>query len=696
MKKYTKVLLVVALVIGVSFSFSFDERKPDRDRILLGLLTEILEKYHYSPSELNDDFSVKFYNEYLESIDFSKRYLIKSDIDNLKPFNVILDNQIKRGDLTFFDLSYMLLSKRLDSISRIQKEIFSKPFDFSINEEHKLDPQDLDYAKDIDELKERWRKYIKYNVLVKIHEDLKIEDDKFENDSSYVKKSFEEVEKSAREYTEKAFSDWNDRILELNKEDWLSVYLNVLTSQFDPHTNYFAPRDKEKFDEDMAGQLEGIGARLSNKDGYTTVVEIISGSPSWKQGELEVEDKIVKVAQGDDDPVNIVGMRLDDSVELIKGKKGTKVRLFVKKIDGSQKEIVLIRDVVEIAETFAKSSIIKKGGKKYGIIHLPKFYINFEDKDSRNSASDVLHEIEALKAEGIEGLIFDLRNNGGGSLKTAVDITGYFIERGPVVQIKSKNTPAEVLFDTDPRVQYDGPLVVMINNYSASASEIVAAALRDYNRAVIVGSEHSFGKGTVQSFLDLDRVNSSNANISALGSIKLTFQKFYRVNGGATQLKGVDSDCVLPDRMSKMKVGEKEMDNAMPWDTINRLVYTKWPTKINYSFIEERSNDRVSNSKYFSLIKDNAEWIYSRNDEKTITLNYQAFKKANLDYQNVASKYKELSDYRNKLKFESTSQEKQILVANSDLREKRERWHKNLTKDLYVGEAVNILSDLNK
>jgi carboxyl-terminal processing protease len=694
MGKYTKVLLVVVLVIGVSFSFSFDERKPDRDRILLGLLTEILEKYHYSPSELDDEFSVKFYNEYLENIDFSKRYLIQSDIDNLKPFNVILDNQLRRGDLTFFDLSYMLLSKRLDSIGSIQKEIFSKPFDFTIEEEHTLDPEQLQYAKDIDELKDRWRRYIKYNVLVKIHEDLQIEEDKFEKDSTYVKKSFDEIEKSAREYTEKAFSDWNDRVLELNKEDWLSVYLNVLTSQFDPHTNYFAPRDKEKFDEDMAGQLEGIGARLSNKGGYTTVVEIISGSPSWKQGDLEVEDKIVKVAQGDGDPVNIVGMRLDDSVELIKGKKGTKVRLFVKKIDGSQKEIVLIRDVVELAETFAKSSIVIKNGKKYGLIYLPKFYINFNDKDSRNSATDVLNEIEALKAEGIEGLIFDLRNNGGGSLKTAVDITGYFIERGPVVQIKSKNRPAEVLFDSDDRVQYDGPLVVMINNYSASASEIVAAALRDYNRAVIVGSEHSFGKGTVQSFLDLDRVNSSNVNISSLGSIKLTFQKFYRVNGGATQLKGVDSDCVIPDRMSQMKVGEKEMDNAMPWDTINKLVYSQWPEEINYSYIEQKSRTRVSNSEYFNLIKDNAEWIYSRNDLKSITLNYDAFERENLEYKKIASKYKQLSDFRNDLKFESTSQEKQLLSTNSDLKEKRERWHKNLTKDLYVGEAVNILSDL--
>lgn len=694
MKKFNKLVIVLSLILGIGAAYGFYGRKPDKDRVLLELVQYVLEEGHYSPSNIDNEFSKSFYSDFIDNLDYSKRYFLKSDIDEFEPFNTLIDDQLKFGDLTFFDLTYLRVNKRIEEVKTIYTDILSKPFDFNKKEYMQSNVDSVDYAKNHDELVERWRLYLKYNTLVRLSDAIEAQENELKNNPKFETKTFEEMEKESREAVKKTFDGWNDRLSELNRDDWFAIYLNVLTAQFDPHTTYFAPKDKKRFDQDMSGQLEGIGARLQSKDGYVTVIEVISGSPSWKQGDLEVEDKITKVAQDNEEPVNIVGMRLDDAVDLIKGKKGTKVRLFVKKLDGSTKEIPIVRDIVEIEETFAKSSVIERNGVKYGIIHLPKFYINFQDKDARDSGEDVEKEVKYLKQEGVEGIILDLRNNGGGSLQTAIKMSGLFIDQGPIVQVKSRGKEPNILKNDNSGVLWDGPLVIMVNEYSASASEILAAALKDYERAVIVGSNHTFGKGTVQNFWDLDNLINPRLDVKPLGAIKLTIQKFYRINGGATQLKGVTSDIALPDRYTYLDIGEKEQEKPLPWDTIPPLTYNKWHMKHDLEFIKEKSYKRVSKSNQFNLIDENAKWLKNRRDNDKIALDLITFKKENEEFQKEIEKFKPLNNYDNKLTFVSPTHEIKLVEKDSSLASKREAWHKNLKKDAYVEEAVNVLNDL--
>jgi len=694
MKRIFRFTIILSLIVGIGGAYGFYSRKPDKDRVLLELIQYVLEEGHYSPSKLDNEFSLTFYTDYIKNLDFSKRYFLKSDIDEFEPFNTLLDDQLKFGDLTFFDLTYLRVSKRIADVKLIYSDILSKPFDFNKKEFLESDVDKLDYAKNHEELVNRWRLYLKYNVLVRLTDAIETQEKDLEKDPTIEVKSFDEMEKEARENALKTFNGWNKRLSELERNDWFSVYLNVLTAQFDPHTSYFAPRDKKRFDQDMSGQLEGIGARLQQKDDYVTVAEVISGSPSWKQGDLEVEDKILKVAQEKDDPVSIVGMRLDDAVDLIKGKKGTKVRLYVKKLDGSKKEITITRDIVEIEETFAKSAIIDKNGTKFGIINLPKFYINFQDKNARNAGDDVEKEVKYLKKEGVEGIILDLRNNGGGSLQTAVKMSGLFIKQGPIVQIKSRDKNPQILEDNSSDILWDGPLVVLVNEYSASASEILAAALKDYGRAVIVGSNHTYGKGTVQNIWDLDNLIDPQLEVKPLGALKLTIQKFYRINGGATQLRGVESDIELPDRYTYLKVGEKEQENPMKWDTIAPLKYNKWHLNHDMEFIKKESSKRVANSKQFELIDENAKWLKSRRDDYKVALDLITFENDNKEFEKEVAKFKPINKYDNKLSFISPSYEMKLIKKDSSLAIKRESWHKNLRRDAHVEEAVFILNDL--
>ncbi len=696
MKKIHKIAIVLSLVIGIGAAYGLSNRKPDKDRILLELVQYVLKEGHYSPTKIDDNFSKSFYNDFIKTLDYPKRYFLQSDIDEFEAFNTLIDDQLKFGDLTFFDLTHQRVTRRIEEVKTIYTDILSKPFDFNKKETMQSNVDSIDFAKTHEELVERWRQYLKYNTLIRLSDAIETQEKELEKNPDFKTKTFEEMEKEARESVKKTFDGWNDRVSDLTRDDWFAMYLNVLTAQFDPHTTYFAPRDKKRFDQDMSGQLEGIGAKLQEKDGYISVMEVISGSPSWKQGDLEVKDKIIKVAQGDDDPVSIVGMRLDDAVDLIRGKKGTKVRLYVKKLDGSIKEIPIIRDIVEIEETFAKSSIIEKNGVKYGIIHLPKFYMNFQDKDARDSAEDVEKEVKYLKGEGVKGIILDLRNNGGGSLQTAIKMSGLFIKDGPIVQVKSKDNSPKILRDRDSSILWDGPLVIMINEFSASASEILAAALKDYGRAVIVGSNHSFGKGTVQNIWNLDNLINPSLDVKPLGAIKLTIQKFYRINGGATQLKGVASDIALPDRYTYIDVGEKEQENPMPWDTIAPLKYNLWHMKHDLNYLKNRSAKRIANSEQFKLIDENAKWLKNQTENNKISLDLATFKKENEKFDKEIEKFKPITKYDNKLLITSPKHELTLIKKDSTLMLKRERWHKNLKKDAYVEEAVNVLNDLRK
>jgi len=481
---------------------------------------------------------------------------------------------------------------------------------------------------------------------------------------------------------------------ELKRKDWFSIYINSIVVQFDPHTFYLAPSDKDRFDTSMSGKFEGIGARLSKRNQQVKIVEVISGGPVWRDELLEVGDAILKVGQEDEEPVDISGMVLDDAVKLIKGPKGTNVYLTVKRVDGTIEVVTVTRDVVELEETYARSSLIRDQSGVYGLIELPKFYINFQDYNQRNAATDVKKELEQLKKNKVKGIILDLRNNGGGSLKTVVDMTGYFIDEGPVVQVKSTGGRKEVLKDTDPSIIWDGPLVVLVNEFSASASEILAAALQDYNRAIILGSKQTFGKGTVQNVIDLNRM-ISGGTYGDLGALKVTTDKFYRINGLSTQLEGVKSDIVFPDRYAEVEMGEKDQDNPLSWDRITPASYTPLSEFNSFSYTVERSKQRLEENSFVALIEEQASWIKTQQDDTRYFLDYESYTNKRDSDKKYAERFEKLSEFESNLEFQWLPEAAATAPPNEDLKEKRERWEKSLKKDPYISEAVEILKDLS-
>ncbi|MGL2962269.1 carboxy terminal-processing peptidase [Flavobacterium sp. RSB2_4_14] len=698
MKRNYKVLLVIVALSVALWSFIPKEKEsdPEKDKLLIELLTFVIEKGHYNPATIDDAFSKGVYKDYLNALDPSKRFFLQSDIDEFAQYELRIDDFIREKDLTFFDLTYARLMKRMDESKSYYKDALANPFDYKKDESFNTDYETMPYSKNVQELKERWRLQLKLSALSSLVEKQKLEEDKIKNKDAVKKsepKTFEQLEKETRESTLNSLNDNFNFIADLDREDWFSVYVNAIASRFDPHTAYMAPSEKERFDVSMSGKLEGIGARLQKKGDFTEISELISGGPAWRGKQLESGDMVLKVAQGDAEPVDVVGMRLDDVVKKIKGPKGTEVRLTVKKTDGTIKVITIIRDEVEIEETYVKSSVVEKDGFKYGVIYLPKFYIDFEDQNSRDAGKDVAIEVERLKKEGVQGIVMDVRDNGGGSLKTVVDIAGLFIEQGPIVQIKSAAGKKEVLYDRDSKVQWDGPLVIMINEFSASASEILAAAIQDYKRGVIIGSKQSYGKGTVQNVIDLNQF-VRGSTYGDLGALKTTTQKFYRINGGSTQLEGVKSDIAIPDKYSYLKMGERDIDNAMPWDKIDPADYKTWDKQNNFDLAISESKSRMKNNAQMKLIDENAKWLDERNKENVYSLNIDKFKAEQKALEEKSKKYKSIVDYKNAFEFKSLPYEIESMNNDTVLKEKRDRWHESLSKDIYIEEAIHILNDL--
>ncbi|UMB55433.1 carboxy terminal-processing peptidase [Lutibacter sp. A64] len=686
-----KFILPVIVVIAFSTSFKKVNDTDPKDKVLITILNYVLTQWHYHPQEINDSFSKNVYTKFIETLDPSKRYFLQADIDEFSKYKNDIDDQIKKEDLSFFNLVHQRFTQRTEESKSYYKEILSTSFNFDKKDTLNVDYETKQYAKTKNELIVNWEKQLKFSTLSKLYDKINDEEDKFKKDNSYKKKTAEALEIEARKSTLENMDEFFMRLDELNESDWFSTYINSISEEFDPHTNYYDPDAKKGFDQDISGKLEGIGARLQKKNDYTKVSELVSGGPAWKQGELEAEDLILKVGQGDEEPVNIVGMRLSDAIEYIKGKKGTEVRLTVKKVDGTTKVISIIRDVVELEETFVKSSVVKKDNRTFGLIHLPKFYIDFDEKNYRNSTTDMAQEIERLKKENVEGLIIDLRNNGGGSLQTAVEISGLFIEKGPIVQVKSRDKNADVLKDVDSKIQWDGPLVILVNEFSASASEIFAAAMQDYKRAVIIGGKQTYGKGTVQRVLDLNRYHNLKEDI---GALKMTVQKFYRINGGSTQLEGVHSDIVLPDRFMYLEIGERDLTNPLAYDKVPEANYSLWNNYENFDSVINNSKKRISNNNNFKLINDNAKWLKDTQDDTLIYLSLDDYKKDIENNKNESLKYQSIKDFTTNLTFNSPQYELPKIKADKDLADKRNAWHKNLKKDIYVDEALNVLSEL--
>ena len=681
---------IISLVIYFEVSnVNFSSDEPNKDRLLVDLVSYVLDKLHYDPQIINDDFSIKVYDDFIGAVDSQKRFLLKSDLELFSQFRLSIDDQINSSDIAFFNVVYETLKKRIDEVENFYDEILEVPFNFQINEEINLDYENLEYASSLDELKKIWRKRLKLSALDGYASKKEIKD----KEEVILE---EEIEKESRNAISENLKDFFQFNKELERSDWFSIYLNSIVTQFDPHTSYLAPEAKEAFDQNISGKFQGIGARLFKRNQQVEISEIIIGGPVWRDNLLNVGDIIIAVAQSaEEEPTEISLMKLTDATDLIKGEKGTNVFLTVKRVDGGIEQVEITRDIVELEETYAKSSIIKDDSNIYGLINLPRFYVDFDDYGERNAASDIKKEILELKNKNINGLILDLRNNGGGSLKTVVDITGFFIEKGPVVQVKSIGGRKEILKDNDPSIIWDGPLVILVNEFSASASEILAAALQDYNRAIILGSKQTYGKGTVQNVVDLNNVISGNT-YGDLGSLKITTDKFYRVNGGSTQLEGVKSDLIFPNRYSYIDIGEKDLENPLSWDKIDPARYDNSVKVFNYAKAISNSKERIANNEYFSIIDQHAKLIKSKQDDKTISLDYNSYKEDQEEFKLQSDKLKVIEEFNSPYLFEwNDSNLNANSSYNDDMKEKRDRWIKSLQKDIYIDEAMNLLKDLS-
>ena len=694
--KFSIAFLALALLVN-SFAINASNKNniadPEKDKVLIYVLKNILTRGHFVVKDMNDDFSEQVFNSFVDGLDPSKRYFTQEDLKEFSQYKYEIDNQLLQDDLTFYKLVYNRFLTKIKNAKSYYGALLEEPFNFNNNETIDLNYEEIPFAKNDNELVDYWRKQLKLQTLGRVQEQAELQKEKVKKDKKFKLKSLATLEKEARTEVLKNMDELYIRIEELEHEDWFSTFLNSVVGAFDPHTTYMAPRTKERFDQSMSGKLEGIGARLQKKGIYTHIFELVSGGPAWKQGDLEAGDIILKVAQGDNEPLDIVGMRLDDAIKFIKGKKGTEVRLTVKKkLDGSIKVISIIRDVVQLDETFVKSSIVEKNGKKYAVIDLPSFYIDFQDQASRDSAKDMEKEIERLKAENVTGLIVDLRNNGGGSLKTAIEISGLFIDKGPIVQVKYRGENPIIKNDIDPQIQWEGSLVILVNEFSASASEIFAAAMQDYKRAVILGGNQTYGKGTVQNILPINQFYPNYEE--DLGYLKMTIQKFYRVNGGSTQKEGVYSDIAMPSRYSYMKVGERDLEGALAWDKVPQAKYSQTNSYANFADVVYSSKQRIASNTNFKLVNKYAKWLKKNQKENSYSLNYKKFYKESEEKEKEANKFKSVFDYKSNLTYFSPKYEQSLFKDNKDLADKRMAWHKNLSKDMYISEALNVLSEL--
>lgn len=685
--------VLLATLLVAAFYPKFDDSK--KESLLMFSILKVMNQLHYQPPEVNDKFSRQFFDLYLDRIDSGRRFLTQQDIKQLEKYKTDLDDEALTGKFDFFNLSLELLNKGIDKTQNYYREILAEPFDLTKDEYIELDTEKREFSKSDAELREFWRLYLKYQAVSRITDNLDAQE---EIEDGEAPKTIEELEKEAREDLIEQYDDWFSRMKKIKRATRLSYYLSAFTNIFDPHSDYLQPRDKQNFDIRVNGRLEGIGATLSQLGEYTKVSSIVVGGPAWKGKELQENDIILKVRQEDEEEaVDMTGLLTQDVVTYIRGKKGTKVYLTVKKQDGSIKEIEIVRDLIEFEETFAKSLILDgaKPNEKIGYINLPSFYADYNSPDGRKCSKDIAKELEKMKAEGVDGVILDVRNNGGGYLNEVVNMSGLFIEEGPIVQAKYRGRDPEIWEDVDPRVQYDGPLVIMTNVFSASASEILAAAMQDYGRALIVGSKSTHGKGTVQRFWPLDRLVQGNEDLKPLGEVKLTIQKYYRIDGGSVQLRGVTPDIVLPDTYHYVEMGERDYDNPLPWTEIDALSFDQNVYQLrDVEQLRASSEKRVAESEVFNKILENAERIKMQREETKYPLDMEKFQALAEKRNAKAEAFKDLFDQVVNTNVKNLKDDLERVNADEAEKERNKNFIESVSKDVHIHETLNIMHDL--
>lgn len=700
--KINKLLFFIPLTTLV-FCFNSPKNDDEKMQTIMISVKNTLAYLHYSPKPINDAYSQQVYKHYFELIDPAKRYFLQSDMNEFSKHQTKLDDYINKGDTSFFNLTYDRLYQRIDEVDKITQDILSKPINLDEDETLVLEPEAKKPIASKEEQYAEWRKYIKYNILQEIETLNSKEETQQKKKDSVIKYKLKDTINvkilTPEQKKQKAVSEVKDllsdsfrRLKKVKKMDWFSRYMNAYTEVFDPHTNYFSPKDKEDFNTNFTGKVIGIGAIIQEKKGYLELGPLTIGAPAWKSKQLNEGDKILKVrSKPNDEPVNVVGMMPDEAVRLIRGEKGTKVTLTVQKKDGTVRDVTMIREEVAIEDTFAKSIVINaKNGKKYGFINLPSFNADFEDAKGRNASDDIKAELIKLKAQGVQGIVLDLRNNGGGSLTEVGDIMGLFMNEGPYVQVKDGNGKIQTLKNKSNSPIWTGPLVIMQNELSASASEILAGMMQDYGRAVVIGSPQSFGKGTVQTFVDLNRFLNTSDDF---GSLKLTIQKFYRITGESTQRKGIVSDVQMKDFYTYSELGERFDDYALAWDKIQATPFQKL-NYFNIQALEKASAERMAKNTNYQLLLESAKWKEALDKEQTITLNQTKFNELMKSRKAQIKKFESLEKFQNGLKFALYPKDIEREKKDEVFKKKSEVWIKNLQRDLYLQEAINIVSDM--
>jgi carboxyl-terminal processing protease len=699
MTRFAAVLLVLLLFTAGSAAAKDTQQNQTQDRKRNQLIGYMLDKQlpaiHFSDKKMDEAQSKAAFHLYLKQLDYQKRFLLKKDVTALESFAPHIADNLEHGTMVLPDASYDIMKERIGQVEKMVDQIMAKGFDVNRDDTLETDPEKLAYADNLADLQDRWRKIVKAQVMSRylgLVEDQKKAKEKLSDDALW---------KQAKEKVAKVNKEFFFRLHQETLQDHYDRFFNAIARSFDPHTNYLPPDKKEDFDIHMRGSLEGIGALLREDDGFIKVVRVIQGSPAAKQGQLQAEDTILQVAEKGAEPVDITDMRIGDAVRLIRGPKGTEVRLTVKKPDGTKEVIPIIRGVVQIEETFVKDEVIDSpDGGKIGYLLIPSFYRDFEKSkngdNARNSTDDTRKAIDDLKKTKLEGIILDLRNNGGGSLVDAVDIAGLFVKAGPIVQVKNTYGTSRVLDDDDDSIEYSGSLVVLVNQFSASASEIVAAALQDYKRAVIVGGAHTHGKGTVQTIIDLNE-NMPLLQLKKfpdLGALKVTIQKFYRVTGGSTQYKGVVPDIILPSLFQHLKSGEKYLDYSLPWDQVGPVDFTPFDGKpLDLEMLKKKSMERVEHEEGMQIIAEEAKRATERSKQTVVSLKLADMRKKmdedRKEREKVGAqfrKYQERMGDGDRAEFEEKEKKKDE-VPN---------WKEEIKQDPYISEAKNIIVDMER
>ncbi|WP_298299320.1 carboxy terminal-processing peptidase [Hydrotalea sp.] len=700
MKSPKGIVVAILVLFGVSFvAFTTFKAKNDltinQKQKLLATIGQLLENEHYSPQKINDSFSVKVFNKYLTDMwaDDDKSIFLRKDIEALKKYSTTIDDEIHGAPIAFVPAVSAIYNTRVAETVELYQSILAHPFTFTSQDSIIINVDQLDFPGNEADKKERWYKKLKYITLNRFY-DLQNQRQKTVVDS-IKNKTDKQLEAEARQSVLRTENKIFERIkVKFNDDERFNLFLNTICNLMDPHTDYFPPIEKREFDEMMSNRFFGIGAQLTELDGNIKIVNIQNGGAAWKSGQLMANDIILKVGQGNAEPVDIAGYDVTDAVKLIRGDKGTEVRLTVKHPDGSIRVVSLIRSEVVLDESFARSLVINQNGKKIGYIYLPEFYADFERANGSRSSDDVAKEVKKLKEQNVDGIVLDLRFNGGGSLYEVVQMVGLFIGQGPVVQVRDKDGNSTVLTDRDNSVLYDGPLAVMINEGSASASEIFAAAIQDYKRGIIIGSR-SYGKGTVQKNVPLGKPLDNFSGRTEYGAVKLTFQKFYRINGGSTQLKGVTPDVVIPDLYDYMKMREKDNPAALPWDEIAKVTYQTRQDNYDRNALIQKENAAIQANTIFDLINANTKWLAHKTDAP-VQLNYEIFKKDQQKIIATAEQDNNLLKLKVPMNLQVPPSDKDMYYNNTDTAKGKryQDWLKDRTRDMYIYQTAKVVAEM--